>query len=229
MVKRKKKSALKKRAKRQRKPAGDALDLSFLPDAKMAIERLESQRGRPLTLTQEIEDQVVRVLRQSGTLEDAAHVVGIAKATLHLWRKLGRTEPNANGGIYRHFLDSVERAITARRFAREAVILKAGLKDWRAEAWALERSEPIRFAPRVRVHVENELTNVIARIENEFADSPEVCDRILAAISGGSGASPAGGEESGEAEGSDDSGGSGETVLSAQPEPEAGGVPPARR
>lgn len=182
-------------------------------------EQQKLKRGRPSRLTPEVQSKIVSTLKACGTLEDAAAQAGVHLATLHMWKAKGRLQRR---GKYRDFLDTVEEAIRLRRLSREATLAKAGAKDWRALAWLMERTEPKRYAPRVVHHIEEELTNAIDRLAEEFADEPEILERALAALAGGDRFREAERDAEGEV-GADDRGG--EAVQPPPAEPQATGVP----
>lgn len=196
---------------------------SLLDVENEQVERLK--RGRPPKLTPEIQRQIISILVQCGTVEDAAYVAGIREATLYKWKQRGREQ---KAGIYRDFVEALERALVKRRLARELKVIRAGDKDWRATMAMMAVEQPERYAPRVRVHVEHELTNVIARIEAEFAAEPDLCDRVLNAIAGGHRLAPLGGEEGGETGGIGEANRSGgQALLPSSTVGEAGSVPKA--
>lgn len=194
---------------------------AFLPDPAVSLARIRLPSGRPLLLTQLIIDQVSKILRNTGTLEDAAKVTGIAARTLKDWRRLGRTEES---GLYRDFRTATEAAIVERRFAREAIILEAGKKDWRATMALMQCSEPLRYAPRIIVRVQEEITHAAKRLEEAFADEPELLERAIAAIVGGDSSGETGDEDDGP-ERADDSGS--EAVQPPPAESKAVDIPPA--
>lgn len=192
----------------------------------------KKRRGAKSKLTPQVQDRIVGVLKICGTVEDACVFAGIALTTFWNWRSKGEV---ARSGIYKDFLDAVEGAIVERRLRREKQIEDAGrdkrdkdgnliIGDWRATAWQLERTEPKRYAPRVVVHVQEELTDAAKRLEEEFKDEPELLERAVSAILRGHSRVEASGEDEVEA-GQNNPGG--EAVLPPPTEPKAGDVPPA--
>lgn len=137
--------------------------------------------GRPTKLTPETQKLICEQLRKCGTLEDAAAVAGVDSFTIRRWRAKGLEQKT---GPYRAFCAAVDRALHDRRVAREQLLVDHGEQDWRAMAWLMERTEPKRYAPRVRVHVEEELTHAIERLTEAFADRPDVLELALSALAG---------------------------------------------
>lgn len=137
--------------------------------------------GRPSVFTAAVRARILKAVAQTGTLEDAALVAGVSRATFHRWRQLGREQET---GEFRDFLDAYEAVLARRRLKWERLILKHGETDWRALAKAMEWSDPQRYAPRVRVHVEEELSAAVQRLVEAFADDPDGLERALTALVG---------------------------------------------
>lgn len=170
--------------------------------------------GRRPKLTPEIQKSVVKILAHCGRVEDACVTAGISISTFYQWKAQGQKQSR---GAYRDFLEALERAEVQRRLTREAKILKAGEKDWRAIAWMMERTEPKRYAPRVLVHVEQELTDAVARLKEAFREDPEALERALHAIASPDSGAGTGVPEAGEDAEDDPDGG--EAVLATRAEP----------
>lgn len=136
-------------------------------------------RGRPQKLTPAVQDAICTTLLACGTVEDACTLAGIAASTYRTWKLRGMEQRR---GRFRDFLTATRDALARRRVTREELILKAGLTDWRATAWLMERAEPLRYAPRVRVHIERELSSAVERVEEEFTGEPELLQRALGAL-----------------------------------------------
>jgi hypothetical protein len=93
--------------------------------------------GRPVILTQEIQDKIVAALNVGNYLETAAAFAGVHKDSVFAWMKRGRLEPDS---IYSVFLSAVEKAQAFSEMRDVQVIDKAGQGgQWQASAWRLER------------------------------------------------------------------------------------------
>jgi hypothetical protein len=179
--------------------------------------------GRKSALTKEVKESICATLSAAGTIEDAAIHAGVNDSTVYAWLAKGERQAT---GPYRDFLEAVKKAKAQRRIALEAGIRKHGSKNWQALAWLLERTEPKRYAQRVRVHVEEELSDAIERLKRAFADEPDLYERALSALVEGD--RSAGAEfDSVEESRPDDS--DGEAVRPSPPEPEATPLPKPRR
>lgn len=179
--------------------------------------------GRPQKLTPELQKDLCDRLKVCGTAVEAATAAGISYSTLMSWKARGETEKANPRSKYVKFLEAVKQAYVERRFLREQQIVKHGTKDWRA-LWALMvASDPKRYAPRVRVHIEEELSGAIERLSQAFAGEPEILERILSALAGDAGGGEAGEDPFGE-DGADDPAG-GEAVQPAPAEQKAAVVP----
>lgn len=138
------------------------------------------RRGRPSTLTPEARERILQALRTTTTtIERAAHFAGVPLSTFHNWCAKGREQKS---GEYRDFLEAVEKARATRVVTFEAQIAKAGQKDWKAVAWLLERSMPKEYGQRVRLLVEEELTQAMARLKAALAEHPECLEKALGAL-----------------------------------------------
>lgn len=195
---------------------GEAVAQDKAPPGKRKV-------GRPNKLTPEISNKICDVLRNtSATYEEACRFVGLGVSTLMLWKQKGEQARQAGRrGKFRDFLEAVEAAQANRCAAGELIIASAAKKDWKAKAWQLSIWNPKKYAPKVRVHVEEELTDALARIEKRLP--PHVFEQVLEAIASGDRGGQAGADPGG-AGGADDPG-NGEAVQSASAALSAGDLP----
>ena len=93
-----------------------------------------NKNGRPLAITKEKEEILINMLSDGMTQAKACRYVGISEDTLIRHRKK-----------FCGFCERLERAkLETTKLAHKSI--KVGmLKDWRAGAWWLERTEPERF------------------------------------------------------------------------------------
>jgi hypothetical protein len=110
------------------------------------------RNGRKSTLTDEITERIVSVLRSGGYAQAAAAAAGVPVRTYNHWLERGDPEGTSkNDAPYREFREKVERAIAEGEAVTVGLISRAALKDWKAAAWLLERRHPDRWAgPRGR-------------------------------------------------------------------------------
>ena len=118
--------------------------------------------------------RLVDLVRAGNYLDTAATAVGIHKTTLHRWLRLGRKQKH---GLYRKFLNAVEKAQAESESRDVALIANASSDDWRAAAWRLERKAPQRYGLRVQVGVQEELEGVLDRLKNGL--DPAVYEKVL--------------------------------------------------
>jgi transposase len=117
------------------------------------MERMSGHTGRiPKLLNAEIQQTIIDAILGGNYLETAAAYAGVSRSTLFDWLAKGRevqeqldkglevTVPN--GQIYSDFLDSTREAQARSEVRTVAIIQKAGLTNWQAAAWHLERSRP---------------------------------------------------------------------------------------
>jgi hypothetical protein len=94
--------------------------------------------GRPSVLTDEVQGQIVAIVKGGSLIETAAAVAGVGRSTVYRWLERGAEgeEP------YKTFADAIARA-KAEGIARNVTfVARAGAKDWRAAAWLLVRQDP---------------------------------------------------------------------------------------
>lgn len=140
--------------------------------------------GRPSKLTATLRAQVAKFIEEGQFAVDACAAVGIGQSTFMTWKAKGEGQAK---GQYRDFLSAIEAAEAARRRGLMTKLKKASddPKHWQAATWVLTHTDPGKFAPQLRVHVEGELNSALDRLEQEFKNEPETWARILAAIAGG--------------------------------------------
>ena len=114
----------------------------------------ETPGRRPLVLQPEIRQAILDALNAGNYMETAAEYAGIHKSVLFDWLKWGREakaqmeagDPvRANGQAYASFADEVEKAMARVEVQSLAVIRRAGMENWQAMAWFLERTRPRKF------------------------------------------------------------------------------------
>lgn len=140
--------------------------------------------GRPLKLTQELIATFVQILQGTSTpIATMAEAAGISRTSFFKWMAKGES---AKSGIYRDLFVAITqaRAEGTQNTLAQIRSLSLATKDWRGMAWELERTRPKEFAPRIRVHVEEELTVLWNLLKHEFEKEPAVWERIARVIAG---------------------------------------------
>jgi hypothetical protein len=122
--------------------------------------------GRPIKLTPEVQDRIIKALKVGNYFETSCAMAGIHKDTAYEWLKKGAGGDDPENEIYRQFSDAVEIA-QAESEARdleaidacaqgvpaeyglvngeEVVVRKELPRQWQAAAWRLERKFPKRW------------------------------------------------------------------------------------
>jgi hypothetical protein len=148
---------------------------------KSRSESSRGQAGRPLLLTDEVQERIVSALRAGAYIETAAAYSGIARPTLYLWIKKGRADPRGRYGV---FVDAVDRAIADSEVRDLALITRAATNQWQAAAWKLERRSPDRWgrrdAKQITLTVEKELDSALDKLQGRLA--PEEFERVVSII-----------------------------------------------
>lgn len=101
--------------------------------------------ARPTVLTAQVHDRLVELVRAGNTFEVAARASGISRATFYRWKQEGKKA--GKGAKYKLFvaLELAEAECEAYWVGR---IKLAGITDWKADAWMLERRHPGRWGRR---------------------------------------------------------------------------------
>jgi len=109
----------------------------------------KNKGGRPLgstIWTQEIEDTICKLLRAGSYVETAVEMGGISKVTFYSWCK----QAKHGDPVYVGFLNAVKRAVAEGETRDLLRIDAAGVENWQAIAWKLERRMPHKWGRRER-------------------------------------------------------------------------------
>jgi transposase len=134
-------------------------------------------------LTPQLQKAFCAQLVSGCTYETAAAAIEVSKSAITQWMAKGRTQER---GKYADFLRAVEKAraeVVQRLLARaqkRVMSRKEGGID--ADPLPLLAILDRSYAPQVRIQVATELSATLDRLEAEFANEPEIYERILAAI-----------------------------------------------
>lgn len=136
-------------------------------NALAKITGIPAKRGRKLALTPELEEKYYEIYRESMTHKTTAEACGISNDTAIKYRKLGErhiTMFHANGEpctqecdpdivAMRRFFEITKRIKAENTMELVGSIKRAGKepKNWTANAWLLERTNPNEFGLKQRV------------------------------------------------------------------------------
>lgn len=109
------------------------------------------ETGRPTKLTPDLQKKITDAVRAGNYIETAAAYAGISKVTLYDWMKRGNKNQN---GIFRDFLNAIEKAMAESEVRDVALIAKAAQENWQAAAWRLERKNYERWGRKDRLQAE---------------------------------------------------------------------------
>lgn len=151
--------------------------------------------GRPTTYDKDRAEQIYKALRAGNFFDVAVSYAGVHRATAYNWMRRG----SKGEAPFKEFFEAVRKAETDSEVADVTQLNLHGKKTWQALAWRLERKHPERWGLRIRVHVEEELANVLDRLEKKLP--PDQYEKVLEAIASDDGptevGSPASGPTSG--------------------------------
>jgi hypothetical protein len=106
--------------------------------------------GRPLKLTPDLTDRVVKAIRAGNYAEAACQAAGIGTSTFYRWMARGGEQPASEFGAFRA---EVLRAEAEAEVHAVAIIRRAMADDWRAALAYLERRHPARWRPRQQTEI----------------------------------------------------------------------------
>ena len=108
--------------------------------------------GRPLKLTDEVQETICNAIKAGNYSEIAAKYAGVSSTTFYKWMALGDGD-NAESP-YREFREAVENARAIAEVRNIGLIQQAATNGtWQAAAWYLERTAPARWGRRSALEV----------------------------------------------------------------------------
>ena len=111
------------------------------------------KNGRPFAITKEKEEILINMLSDGMSQAKTAQYIGVNEKTIMEHRKR-----------FSEFMERIERAkLETHKLAHKSIRVGM-LRDWRAGAWWLERTEPERFKEKKEI---------------EFHDQPILIDDIM--------------------------------------------------
>lgn len=108
--------------------------------------------ARPTKLTEETKKVIVAAIRKGVSYKHAAALAGISETALKEWQALGR----AGKEPYAALVLEIEQAQALGVLANLKNIEQAGLTDWRASAWVLERRFPEDYGNKSTLKVQGD-------------------------------------------------------------------------
>ena len=98
--------------------------------------------GRPWAITKELEVELIKLMSDGMSQNEACKYVGISKMAIIEYKK-----------AFPDFADRIQKAkLATTKFAYKSI--KAGMiKDWKAGAWWLERTVPERFREKKEIEI----------------------------------------------------------------------------
>lgn len=126
-----------------------------------------------LQLTDGLIEQIADQVKAGVPARYAASSLGIAETTFHRWMAIGRGGWRTRQPVSRTLRSRAERLVAelekadAHAVRRRVLTVETAVRqgDWRASAWALERTKPHEFGQRSQVEV-----RAIASLEDELRE-----------------------------------------------------------
>lgn len=120
----------------------DELEIDDIKDARPHM------IGRPPILTSVIIEQICDLIIEGRTIERAAKLSGVSATSIYRWLALGKKDDSEP--IYLELVERVKEATECSEFELLQALRIAGSdsKNWRAQAWLLERRFPEKYGKR---------------------------------------------------------------------------------
>lgn len=107
-----------------------------------------AKAGRPTKLTEDLIEQIAKLVREGNYIETACAFCGINKDTYYRWAKDGA---RAKSGIKKRFSDAIKKAVAESEMNDlETIRLDP---SWQSKAWRLERRFPDKWGNRQKVEL----------------------------------------------------------------------------
>jgi hypothetical protein len=142
--------------------------------------------GRPTKFDAEKAQTICALLQNGNFLSDAAAFVGVSTNTVEGWIEKGK---KATAGEFAQFASDVAKARAIFSISATKQI-SGGRKNSKDLQWLLSKLQPKKFGDRVRVHVEQSIEEILAKLEAGL-DGPTF-ERVIEVLGGAAGAGPAG-------------------------------------
>jgi hypothetical protein len=165
--------------------------------------------GRPTKYSPELGRKLIDAIATGDSVPAACRRFRVGESTFHGW---------VAGGEFPEFSEGVQAAKVLRVAALEEFVVAASKRDWRAAFELLKVLDPKRFASKVRVTIESELSDTLKRLKNALP--PNIYEQVLTAIAEGTGGEGAGGDSSAAAPAPSGAGGEAVHAPPAEPAPE---------
>ena len=106
-------------------------------------------------LTEDLIEKICDVVREGSSFETASQYAGVARSTFNLWMRNGRNGTGATR-LERKLIAGLDQALAESKV--DGIRRIRAAKDWRADAWWLERRFQDEFGPTTRGELKVEAT-----------------------------------------------------------------------
>lgn len=132
--------------------------------------RLNTPKGRPLKLTEDLQRKIVEAIRAGNYIETAAAYAGVNKSTIYDWLKRGA---RGDGAEFVSFSNAVEKALAEAEMRDVLIIGNAAKENWQAAAWRLERKFPERWGRKDRMNIQADVNAKVVFVDDLGDESEE--------------------------------------------------------
>lgn len=120
--------------------------------------------GRPDKLTPEVEEEIIRRLKEGAYRWVAARMAGVTTKTFLNWLERGAKAEGTKDRKYRLFLEKVEKT-EAEVLHNGSLMMRAwARKDWKALAWWLEHRFPKDFGMKLQILLQEEREKDVSKL-----------------------------------------------------------------
>ena len=100
--------------------------------------------GAPTKLTQQLFDEIIRLIEVGNYFETACHACGVPAITGRNWLRKG-ANAKSKDGLYARFVTAYKKAEAKAEASAIVRIRTHSAKAWQADAWYLERKFPKKW------------------------------------------------------------------------------------
>ena len=139
----------------------------------------QSKGGRPPSYSEDKAQVILDAVKGGNFLETAAALAGVDVKTVRNWIKYGireaerwerGEEPNDKFAPMVKFAEDFRAAEADAEATAVSRIQLAGVTDWKAGAWFLERKFPRKWGQRFNVMVDEEIGAFLSALESKLDD-----------------------------------------------------------
>jgi transposase len=119
--------------------------------AGMATSSIRRSPGRPTSLTPEVQETIVALVKAGNNVKTACVLAGVPRPTFYRWMQRGSPDgDDPHDAVYRVFREEVNKAHAIAEVALVRSLADVSRLNWRVALERLKRMYPHKWGPAVR-------------------------------------------------------------------------------